>query len=92
MGNYVYYEDDGLYKTIIGITKDKNNVEKIKTAYKQEVVVNQYYINNKDISNKIKEYDEKLKKAETNDEIQAITVDMLEIYKQVEDIKLTKVN
>ena len=30
--NYVYYEDDGLYKAIIGITSSYDNIEKIKNA------------------------------------------------------------
>ena len=28
--NYIYYEDEGKYNTIIAITKNKDNIDKIK--------------------------------------------------------------
>ena len=92
MGNYIYYEDDGLFKTIIGITKSKENVDKIKLAYGKDVVVNEYYIDNENLCNQIKEYDKKLNKVNDADEIQKITVSMLDLYKDVENIKLSKID
>ncbi len=51
--NYVYYEDDGLYKAIIGITSSYDNIEKIKNAYNGEVIVNEYYLNDIELSSPI---------------------------------------
>lgn len=90
--NYVYYEDDGLYKTIIGITQDKDNVEKIKDVYGKEILVNQYSINDLELCQKIGEYDKYLSKANDNKEIQEIVIAMLDLYKQDKDIQLSKIN
>lgn len=92
MGSYVYYESDGLYKTIIGITKDKDNVNKIKDAYGKEVVVNSYYTNQNDFINKIDEYDDKLKKASSNEEVQEIVLELLDLYKDSKNIEISKVS
>lgn len=92
MGNYVYYEDDGLYKTIIGITQEKDNIDKIKLAYGKDVVVNQYYIGNEEICSQIRQYDQKLQEAKSNEEIQDITISMLKLYKEDKNIELSKIN
>ena len=43
MNNYVYFEDDdGLYKSIIAITQDLSNIDKIKNTYKDNVIVVEY--------------------------------------------------
>ena len=89
--NYVYYEDDGLYKAIIGITSSYDNIEKIKNSYDGEVIVNEYYLNDVELSNKIYELDKKLNKEENTDNIREIINSMLELYKK-ENINLTKVN
>ena len=89
--NYVYYEDDGLYKAIIGITSSYDNIEKIKNSYNGEVIVNEYYLNDVELSNKIYELDKKLNKEENTDNIREIINSMLELYKK-ENINLTKVN
>ena len=89
--NYVYYEDDGLYKAIIGITSSYDNIEKIKNTYNGEIIVNEYYLNNIELSNKIYELDKKLSKEENKDNIREIINSMLELYKEG-NINLTKVN
>ena len=35
LSNYVYYEDDGLYKLIIGVTEDYSNIDKIKNTIRK---------------------------------------------------------
>lgn len=90
--NYVYYEDDGLYKTIIGITKDKDNVDKIKKTYGNEIIVNQYSIDDLELCKKIGEYDNYLSKTDDDKEIQRIVMAMLDLYKQDKDIQLSKIN
>lgn len=88
--NYIYYQDDGLYKTIMAITKDKENIDKIKNIYNTDIVVNEYYLDNENINNKIKEYDAELKKTTSTIEIQEILNKMLKIYQESDEIKLAK--
>lgn len=89
--NYVYYEDDGLYKAIIGITSSYDNIEKIKKAYNGEVIVNEYYLNDIELSNKISKLDKELSQEEDINNIKKIINSMLALYKEG-DINLTKVN
>lgn len=89
--NYVYYEDDGLYKAIIGITSSYDNIEKIKNAYNGEVIVNEYYLKDVELSNKISKLDKELSKEEDINNIKEIINSMLALYKEG-DINLTKVN
>lgn len=89
--NYVYYEDDGLYKAIIGITSSYDNIEKIKNAYNGDVVVNEYYLKNIELSNQISKLDNDLSKEEDDNNIKQIINSMLALYKD-EKVNLTKVN
>lgn len=89
--NYVYYEDDGLYKAIIGITSSYDNIEKIKNAYNGDVIVNEYYLKNIELSNKISKLDNELSKEEDANNIKQIINSMLALYKD-EKVNLTKVN
>lgn len=89
--NYVYYEDDGLYKAIIGITSSYDNIEKIKKAYNGDVIVNEYYLKNIELSNKISKLDNDLSKEEDDNNIKQIINSMLALYKD-EKVNLTKVN
>ena len=82
LSNYVYYEDeDGLYKSIIGLTEDYNNIEKIKSTYKDDVVIRKYYSKDKELNKKIKEYDKKIKNTNDEKEIKQIISEMLSLYK-----------
>ena len=82
LSNYVYYEDeDGLYKSIVGITKDKENVDKIKNTYKEEVLVSEYYSKDKSLNKKIDNYDKELKKTLNEEDIKKIVSETLKIYK-----------
>lgn len=90
--NYVYYEDDGLYKAIVGITQDEENVEKIKETYGREVVVNKYLINDLELCKKIEEYDKILNKTNNLEEIQQISIEVLELYKKDNSVELVKIN
>lgn len=82
LSNYIYYEDDdGLYKSIIGLTEDYNNIEKIKNTYKANVLVSEYYSKDKELNKKIKEYDNKIKSTSDLEEIKKIVSEMLTLYK-----------
>jgi len=90
--NYVYFEEDNLYKTVIGVTKNKNNIEKIKNFYSGDVVINEYYIDNIELNNKLNEYDDILLKETNEDNIKNIIVEMLNLYKDDKSTKLIKIS
>ena len=81
LSNYVYYEDDGLYKSIIGITENYDNIEKIKNTYDSDVIVKEYYSKDKELNDKIKEYDVLIKNTSDNKEIKNIISEVLALYK-----------
>lgn len=81
LSNYVYYEDDGLYKSIIGVTEDYDNIEKIKNTYDSDVLVKEYYSKDSELNNKIKEYDVLIKNTNDDKEIKKIINEMLALYK-----------
>lgn len=87
LSNYVYYEDDdGLYKSIIGITMNKENVDKIKNTYKEKVLVSEYYSKDKYLNKKIENYDKELNQTLNENDIKKIINEMLKIYKDKKTI------
>lgn len=90
--NYIYYEEDGKYKAVIAMTKNKDNIEKIKNAYDKELKISEYLLSDKEINNRLEEYDIKLKETTDKEEIRDITIDMINIYKGLEDIKMVKIS
>ena len=84
LSKYVYYEDDGKYKAIIGITMNKNNIDKIISTYNGEVIVSEYYSTDSYLNDKIIEYDKKLSSASDN-QIKDIVNEMLSFYKGRDD-------
>ncbi len=93
VNNYIYYEDnDGLYKTIIGITENYNNIEKIKKIYDKEIIISKYISKNKDLNKKIEEYDTIINKTDNKEEIKTNVTKMLELYKDSEDKTLVKIS
>ena len=82
LSNYIYYEDDdGLYKSIIGVTEEYNNIEKIKNTYKDAVIVDEYFSKDVELNKKIRAYDERMMITEDVDEIKKIVKEMLILYK-----------
>ncbi len=91
VNNYVYYEDnDGLYKAIIGITESSNNVSKIKSIYDSDVVISEYFSTDKNLNKKIKEYDKKIEKLDSKEEIKKIVLEVLTLYKEKDSNTLIK--
>lgn len=90
-GNYIYYEDeDGLFKSIIGVTEDYDNIEKIKNTYSKEVIVSEYFSKDQELNQKIKEYDRKIQASDSGEEVKKIVLEMLTLYKDT-DSTLTKI-
>lgn len=85
LNQYVYYEDeDGLFKSIIGLTEDYDNLERIKNTYSGDVLVSEYYSKDEELNQKIEAYDKKLKECNTKEEVQKIVLEMLTLYKDNE--------
>jgi len=89
--NYIYYQDNGLYKTIMAITKDKENIQKLKELYNFEILINEYYLDDENINKQITEYDQKLKEITDKEEIEMLLQNMLNIYKENENLKLAQI-
>ena len=85
LDNYIYYQDkDGLFKSIIGLTEDKKNIELIKNTYQDEVLVSEYYSKDLELNQKIKEYDKRISTSKNPDEVKRIVLEMLTLYKDKE--------
>lgn len=82
LNHYIYYEDtDGLYKSIIGLTENYDNIEKIKSTYTEDVIISEYYSKDEELNKKIKEYDQKIKSSASTEEVKTIVLEMLSLYK-----------
>lgn len=82
VGNYVYFEDsDGMYKSIVGITGDSGNIEKIKNTYGGDVLVVEYYSNDRELNDKIREYDLQMKAISDGNGVKGLVDEMLALYK-----------
>lgn len=92
LSNYIYYEEDGKYNRVIAITKNKDNIKKIEKIYDKEVNVKEYLLSDIEIIEKIIEYDNKIEKSNSDDEIRNIVVEMLKLYKARDDIKMAKIS
>jgi len=90
--DYVYYEEDDLYKTVIGVTKNMDNVEKIKKIYGREVIVSEYYSNDNNLNNLLSQYDYNLLNETDDTKIKEIVIEMLNLYKEEDTGKLIKVS
>ena len=86
--NYIYYKDDDSYKTVIGITRNEDNIDKIKSLYSDKVKVEEYYIATNMLNDKQYEYDMIL--SNTNDiyEVREVVDNILNLYREDDTIKL----
>ena len=89
---YIYYEDDGKYNVVVALTKEYDNIEKIEGVYNKKLKLRRYLLNNNEIISKLDEYDRKLKETTSSEEIRNIIIDMINIYKDKEDIKMAKIS
>ncbi len=89
--NYVYYKDNDGYKTVIGITSNEENIDKIKSLYNEDVMILEYYVSNDKIDSKQEEYDDIL--YNTNDiyEVKEIVDNILNLYRSDDSIKLVSI-
>lgn len=90
--NYIYYEENGKYNTVIAMTKDKNNIDKIEGAYDKKFNVVEYLLADSEINKKIDEYDKKIENTTDNNDIKLLVEELNGIYKGREDIKMVKIS
>ena len=90
--NYIYYEDEGKYNTIIAITKNKDNIDKIKKTYNKELTIMEYLLKDEEMNNKLEAYDLELTKAQKDEDIKEVISKMINVYKDKEDVKMIKIS
>lgn len=90
--NYVYYKDEEGYKTIIGITRNYDNIDKIKSLYSEDLVVDEYYVPIEFLDSKQDEYDLELYNAEDIYEVKEVVDNILNLYRSDDSIKLISIN
>lgn len=88
LNNYIYYTDDEGYKTVIGITRNYDNVEKIKKIYSDNVYVDEYYIDREYLNSKQDDYDMELSQTDDVYEIRELVDEILNLYKKDDSTRL----
>ena len=89
--NYVYYIDDDGYKTVIGITRNVDNIEKIQSLYDNDTEVSEYYINDLEYRQKQDIYDLELTNASDVYEVKEVVDNILNLYRSDDSIKLVSI-
>ena len=90
--NYIYYKDNDKYKTIIGITNNKDNIDKIKKLYNNNILVKEYYIENNSIDKRQLEYEKVLSTTNDIKELKNAVDNILNLYKNDNNIRLIQLN
>ena len=90
--NYIYYEENGKYNTVIARTKNRDNIDKIDKAYNKDFKIVEYLLSDDEINNKLDEYDKKIGNTSNNDEIKLLVEELNGIYKGRDDIKMVKIS
>lgn len=83
--NFVYLEEDDLYKVFISITSLDANKEKLLTYYDNlniEVIVKEYKINDEEFLTQLNNYDQTLLIIFDNDMINTVIKQTLNAYKE----------
>ena len=86
--NYVYYKDDEGYKTVVGITRNEENIDKIKSLYSDDVRILEYYISSDMLDEKQNEYDIQLSNSKDVYEVREVVDNILNLYREEDTIKL----
>ena len=84
--NYIYNIDNDLYYVYIGITKHRENADKIINYYNSlgyEVLIKEYSISNKNFLSHLETYDEVLKSTSDSMAISSIINQVLMKYEEV---------
>ncbi len=90
--DYIYYEDEGNYNAIVALTKNSDNIDKIRKVYGKDLIVMEYLLKDDEMNEKISEYDKELENADNDDVIVGIISKMIGLYKGKEDVKMFKIS
>ena len=85
--NYVYYRDDEGYKTVVGITKNEDNINKIKSLYSDKIKIEEYYISSDLVNDKQNEYDLILSNTDDVYEVKKVVDNILNLYREEDTIR-----
>ena len=88
--DYIYFEEDGNYKTIVGMTKNLENVSKIKQACQKDSLVQEYLVNDSDLNALIESYDSEIANLKDVEEIKTKVQELLTKIKDNDNLKLLK--
>lgn len=80
--NYVIIEEDGTAKIIVGITKDNNNLEKLKQNY-ENIYIREEQIDNKEFLDYLTKYDYLLNETNNSETIKEINHKVLNKYDEI---------
>jgi len=83
--NYIYNVEDNMYHTYIGVSKYKENAEKIQNIYKNEgieTIIKNKIVDSKDFMEILSRYDDRLKKTDDTESIKVITRQTLAKYEE----------
>lgn len=80
--NYVIIEEDGTAKIIVGITKDNNNLEKLKQNY-ENIYIREEQIDNKEFLDCLTKYDYLLNETNNSETIKEINHKVLNKYDEI---------
>ena len=89
--NYIYYMDDEGYKTVVGITSNYDNIDKIKSIYSDNLYVDGYYMPKEYVNSKQDEYDNMLYNMSDVYEIKEVVDNILSLYRSDDGIKLISI-
>lgn len=84
--SYIYTKEDGQYHVYVGMTKSKENSEKLKGFFKEKgyiIYVKKMIISDSTFIDMLEQYDEFLKKTEEEEAILKILEKILNQYKEV---------
>ena len=90
--DYIYYEDEGNYNAIVALTKNRDNIDKIKKIYGKELTAVEYLLKDDEMNNRISEYDKEIESADSDDVIVEVVSKMISLYKDKEDVKMFKIS
>lgn len=83
---YIYNEEDGKYYVYVGITKDKNNLEKLKGFYQNkgyDIYIKSIEISNQEFLEVFNQYEQLLQKTTNESAISAIESSVLAKYEEL---------
>lgn len=84
--NYIYKIENDKYYVYIGLTGNKNNIDKLNKYFKSlgyDVIVKSYYISNQEFINLLNNFDEVIKNTEDSTVLSSIICQTLQKYEEV---------